>query len=143
MSMYEQFKTDQNAERDGIWIDYQSFRVRIAYAGGSNKQFQKAMERVARPYRRAIATESLSPEVSEMLLRKVYASAVIKGWETMVDGEFKPGIEQEKSTVLMKATPEHIEKTLAELPSLFEDLKSQAGSWALFKAALREEAAGN
>jgi len=143
MSMYQQFKTNEADEKNGVWIDYGEFRVRIARAGGANKDFQKALERLARPFRRAIATDSLPAEKAEEMLRAAYAKAVIRAWETKVDGEFMPGIESPEGGDLLEPNEENILATLQALPDLYADLKDQAGSWALFKSALREEASGN
>ena len=53
-SMYSTFRTDDELERKGIVIEYDSFRVTIARAGGSNKAFERALEAKSRPFRRAI-----------------------------------------------------------------------------------------
>lgn len=143
MSMYDQFKTDPDSEKDGIWVDYGEFRVRVGYAGGANKDFQKTMERLARPFRRAIATDSLPADKAEDILREAYARAIVKAWEVKdEDGEFVSGIEGPDGDVV-EPSVENILATLVALPKLYEDLKSQAGSWSLFKASLREEASGN
>ncbi|MCP4897719.1 MAG: hypothetical protein GY906_12165 [bacterium] len=143
MGMFENYETDKVSEREGIWIDYGEFRVRIARAGGANKNFQKALERMSRPYRRAIATDSLDNEVAEGILRKAYAKAIILAWETKVDDELQPGIEQKDSDELMEFNEDNVAAVLKALPDLFRDLQEQAGSMALFKSHLREDAAGN
>jgi hypothetical protein len=140
--MYDQFKTDEDMEKDGIWVDYGNFRVRVGYAGGANKKFAKEMEKLARPYRRAIATSNLPDETAEDIMRVAYARAIIKAWETKVDDEFESGIESPDGEML-EFNVENVHDTLKALPKLYADLQEQANSWALFKASLRDEAAKN
>ena len=142
--MHEQFATDSEREKTGVWLDYGDFMVKIARAGGSNKMYQKKLDRLTRQYRRAIATETLDPEVAEDLLRRAYASAVILYWKTKVDGEFQQGIsDKDPEKPLLPVTKENVLATLRELHDLFLDIQSQAQSMALFRTALRDEASGN
>ena len=141
--MYEGFETDPKREQDGAWLDYGSYRVRIARAGGANKNYQKALERLSRKYRHSIKAETMSTEMQEDLLRKVYAQTVILAWETKVNDEFVAGIEQRDSDELLPVTPANIIQTLENLPPLFEDIQEQAKGIALWRAALIDEIAGN
>ena len=143
MSMYENFETDKKCEREGVWTDYGQFRVRLSRAGGANKDFQKVLDRLTRPYRRAIATDTLDNEVANELLRRAYAKAVIQGWETKIDDEFVSGIESPDGEDLIDVSQESIVKVLADLPDLFIDLQGQATSLALYRASLQEDASGN
>lgn len=65
MSLYTLFKTNKEFEQDGIWIQYgvtdqrQPIRIKIARAGGANKNYLKALEIATRPYRKAIQTGAL------------------------------------------------------------------------------------
>jgi len=142
MSMYEQFKTNPDVEKEGVWLDYGDFRVRIGRAGGANKDFQKVAERLARPYRRAIATNSIPREKAEELLMATYAEAVVKGWEIKDGDGWTPGIEGPDGDIL-DVNVENILATFQALPTLYEDVQTQAQSWALFKADIREASAGN
>jgi len=143
MSMYEQFETDAQVEKDGIWLDYGDFQIRVARAGGSNKAFQKEVERLTRPYRRAIATESLPREKADEILAAAYAKAIVRAWQTKVDGEWVDGIENPEGGDLLEPSVENIRATFKLLPELYADVQEQATSWALFKASIRDDASGN
>jgi len=143
MSMYDTFSTDKQSETEGVWVDYGQFRVRLARAGGANKNYQKQLERISRPYRRAIATDSLDPQVASGILKKTYAKAVITGWEVMRDDEFVSGIDQPDIDEPAPFNEENVLKALTDLDDLFLDLQSQASGIALYRAGLREDAAGN
>jgi len=144
MSMYEHFKTDAQTEKDGIWLDYGEFMVRVSRAGGSNKDFQKTIEKMARPYRRAIATESLPREKSNEIMMAAYAAAVVRDWKVKdEDGNWSHGIENPDGGELLEVNADNVLATFKLLPELYADVQEQASSWALFKANLREEASGN
>ena len=59
MSMYDAFGTDKDLEKTGIYLEYETFRIKVARAGGGNKRFAKMLEAHTRPYRRAMQTETL------------------------------------------------------------------------------------
>lgn len=148
MSMYENFRTDTDSEKNGIVIDYGDFRVTIARAGGANKKYQRTLELLTRPYQRAINTGSLDEDIAREILYKTYARTIIRDWE-VPDGtdengtlKWKQGIEGPNGD-LLPVNEDNVVLTFKQLPDLFNDLQSQAQSAALFKASLREEALGN
>ena len=79
--MYKSFETDTNAEVQGIWLEYPTFSIRIARAGGSNKKFQKQMENKTRPHRRSIQTETFENEQAVKLMQAVYADSIVLDWK--------------------------------------------------------------
>lgn len=150
MSMYENFKTDEDLERKGVEVDYGDFRVTLARAGGANAKYQKVMEALSKPYRRAIQTETLSNEVALDLVRTAYARAIVLRWETVVGREngerqWEIGIEAppESGEKLLPFTTENVITTFERLPEIFNSIQRDAGNWALYRQAVLEEDAGN
>lgn len=142
MPLYEQFRTNTDREVNGISLNYGDFRVLIARAGGANKNYLKMFQKLTQPYRRAIDTNTMSNELQIEVLIEVFARSVILNWETLVDGEWKVGIEDEKGKII-PVTPENIITTLKNLPDLFMDIKAQAESTALWRDAILVESAKN
>ena len=144
MSMYKTFATDKDAERSGVWIDYGSFRVLLARAGGGNKAFERALEAATKPFRRAIATGRMETERLTEIVRKVFVDTCILAWETKDEKTkaFVPGIEYPRDT-LVDAKKETILAVLEELPDLFDDLQDQATKATVFREGELEEDAGN
>ncbi|MEE8518136.1 MAG: hypothetical protein V3S98_03310, partial [Dehalococcoidia bacterium] len=91
--MYKAFKTDDLLETKGVEIDYGTHRVTIARAGGANKKYARVLEQKTKPYRRAIATETMDDARAMELLQETYAEAIILNWETKVGDKFVVGIE--------------------------------------------------
>lgn len=145
MSLYRQFKTDNNLEKEGVILSYgfnadnKPIEIRIARAGGSNGAFNRALEHEMKPYRRQLQTETMDNSVAEMLMKRVYARTVVLGW-TGVDIE-----ESENGPAIPKAqfNEENCVRLFNDLPELWRDVQEQAGKAALFRAQIAEEDAKN
>ncbi len=133
-SIYRKFKTDSTVETEGVVLDYgDGVRIRVARAGGANKAYLKAIERLSRKYRRQIQLDVLDEETARRLLREIYAETVVLGWEGVTDEAGEP----------MPFTRENCVKLLTDLPDLFADVQAQAANAALFKAEIDEADAKN
>ena len=152
--MYEMFETDPDLERNGVIIDYGSFRVTLARAGGANKLYAKVLERESRPYRRAMETETIDPEVALEVMQRVAAQSLITNWETKVgegdDATWKKGILPPKDPEtgkrpdkLLPIKPETLMATFKRLPDIYHDLDKQAKRMSLYRKAVLEVDAKN
>jgi len=142
MSMYGQFQTDTSLESQGIVIDYGTFRITVARAGGANKRFAKTLEAKTKPFKRAIQTDTMDNERGLEILRETYAEAVVLNWETKKDGVFVQGIESQDGGIL-PFNKENVVFTFQNLPDLFTDIQQQAEKSALFRKFLQEQDAKN
>lgn len=139
MSLYKLFKTDENLETDGIWLEYgqnekgEPIRIKIARAGGHNSAFSKALEKATRPYRKAIQTGMLDNKTADKLYKEVFADTVVLDWINVEGPDGKP----------MEFKRENVLKLFEDLPDLFADLREQANNVALFRDEVREADLGN
>lgn len=133
MSIYKQFKTDEKLEKEGIELNYDGVIFRIARAGMNNLPYQRAMERLTKPYRRAIQNNQMSGDKLLDIIKQVYAETIILGWEGVKDENDQP----------LEFNKENCLKVLRDLPELFLDIKSQAENHTLFLADIREAEAKN
>lgn len=146
MGAYDSFRVDADLEKKGVVLDYTEFRVTIARAGGNNKRYQKTVERLGKPYQRAIATETLDNRKSEDLLKEAYAEAIVLDWEIPTEnGEWTRGIEDPESGDILPFNAENVLRVLRhpELHDLWVDMRNQAQRAALFRSSLAEAQAGN
>jgi hypothetical protein len=138
------FQTDKALETNGIKVDYGAFYLRLARAGGANKAYARAMDRLTKPYRRQIQTETIDPEVANRLFIEAYAESVVVGWG--MKGEDGQDIEGsfplDKDTIL-SFSRENVVRAFEALPDLFTDAKEQASKWTLYRAEVLEKDAGN
>ena len=139
MSLYKQFATDKNVERDGVVLSYgknsknKDINIRIARAGGANIRYTKLLEAAIKPYRRQLQNEIMDNGVAEDIARRVYAQSVVLGWE---------GVEDENGND-MEFTVENCMKLFKDLPDLWADIQSQATRAALFRQDILEADAKN
>jgi hypothetical protein len=145
--MYESFETDKDFERKGIELEYGGFIVTIARAGGANKQYAKVLEAETRPYRRAIDTETMDPEVALDLMMKVAAKTLVTNWQVKEgeddDAKWKKGIEPREGTKLLPVNYENILLTFRALPALYQDIYAQAQKVGLYLKTILEADAKN
>lgn len=132
---YSMFETDPDLEKNGIKVDYGHFWWVIARAGGANRRWERAIERVTRPLRRAIATETLENEVGKEALRKAFVEACVIGWGSKKHGD---GVMVGKDNEPITFTKENVAKQLTDLDWLFQDLRETANKAALYRKVLQE-----
>jgi len=134
MGTYRQFQTSARHEQEGIELDLGEAGIfRIARAGGANKRYQKRLEALLKPYRRAIQTETMSNEKAQELLAQVYAETVILGWDNVTGPDDEP----------LEFNVENCTKLLIDLPDLFRTIRETAENAALYRETILEEDAGN
>jgi len=141
MNAYEMFQADKNKETSGIWLDFGSFRIKVARAGGSNVAFAKAVEEKTRPYRRAIDQGVMDAKVGERLLAESFAEAVVLDWKVKDDkDELVSGMHSPDGTI-QEFTKEAVVQTFLDLPELFAQVQNETAKLGNFRRdQLKEEA---
>lgn len=132
-SIYQQFRTNPEIEQNGVTIDYGDFKFMIARAGGANRRYEQALEKKARPFRRALANDLLPNSRQREILMEVFAETVVLGWEG-IRGEDGEEISHSPAACL---------QLFKDLPDIFDDIKEQAERAALFRVSTRETQAKN
>ena len=134
MSLFAQFKTDEQKEKDGALITYAPNNdgtiptFRILRRSASNQRYVKALERESAPYRRLLDLGVLDPVSQEHILRRVFCSSILVGWKYVVNekGEDIP------------FSFDAAMKLFEQLPDLYYDLAEQAGKVASFRLESQE-----
>ena len=143
MGLYTDYETNVDVEKSGVVFELSDdTRIRMARAGGANKQYLKKLEQVTRPHRRAIATESISTELSNKLMRETFAETIILDWQTLVDGEWVQGI-VDKEGDIQPFNAANVIKTFEDLPEVFDTLQTEAAKIVHFRSEQMEEESGN
>ena len=134
MGTFSAFKSDVDRERNGLWLDYgDAGEFLVARAGGSNREYEKALSRITRPHKRALEAEAIDNAKAFDLMKQAFAEAVVLDWRGVTDeqGNEIP-FSKEKCLWLLR-----------ELDDLFQAIREDAHKATLYRASLREEAAGN
>ena len=129
------FATDNVKEQKGIRRDYGDFWILMARAGVANKKYEKSLERISAPHRRAIEIGKLPTHIYTELLIQVYADAVIKDW----GGE--GAVDQEGN--VLACTKENVIKVFTAAPDLFSVVVQDAQNYELFKDEAIKADSGN
>lgn len=139
MSIFKQYKTDANAENNGVRVekgsneDNSKIVFILARAGKSNTGYKLAFERATKPHKYAIQKGTLDEEISQAIVRDVFCGHVLKGWENVRD----------ENGVDIPFSVENAKKLMVELPDLYEELSATASDNATFLDANREASAKN
>ena len=90
MDFSKRYKTDKDAESEGVWEDCgEGLRVKVARA--NNPHHQRVIENMMRPYRRQISNGSLSNEKMTEITVKAMAECLLIDWEGVeIDGKNVP-----------------------------------------------------
>lgn len=121
----------------GVWIKFQGgVRLRCLRAGGSNRKYARALQAAIRPHKRQVDRGTLDDEVSNDILRDVYAKHVVKDWEGVktTDGQEVP------------YAPSACVEFFRAVPELFNELVTVASEMSTFaedRVKEAEEALGN
>lgn len=160
-SLASMFGTDKELEKSGIELQYGDIIILCARSGGANTKYSRALERLTKPVRRMIQTETIPPDQLEEIFRQAFADAVILGWWTILRDERgnevgrDPRIKHEikiidgdppvEKMVAMELDfrKENVLTVLRDLPDLFEDLRAQTAKPQLYRLDNQEAAAGN
>ena len=133
-SLYSQFQTDKNVEKEGVVLTYgmnsknKPIEIRIARAGGANVRYNKLLEAATKPYRRQLQNETMDNELAEQITQKVYAQSILLGWENVED---ENGVE-------LSFNVDNCMKLFKDLPDLWSDIQIQSTRAALFRAQILE-----
>jgi hypothetical protein len=139
MSIFNQFETNQDAEKEGVWVEYGENddgsvpAFKISRMSKSNKKYSKALERATRPHRRAIELETMKDDTAERVFLEVFVDTVLLDWKNIKTRKGEEMVFSKKSALdLMKS-----------LPELYDDLQDKAKKASLFRQDVLEEEAGN
>ncbi len=145
MSMYDQLQTDPALETKGVEVDYGSFRVTLARAGGANKRYEKLLDARSKPHRRAMKTETMDNDVALGVMREVYADSIILHWEAKnAKGNWEVGIEAKPKKPgdpinIVPFNRDNVVQAMIDLPELLLWFKEDAEKLALYLVQAQEE----
>lgn len=118
MGLYEDFGADKDLQKDGKWLEFDGYKVLVAYAGDGNKKYENLLEKLCAPYQDKLSRKKVSKatrkKVHEAVV-KTYARTIVLGWEGIKRG----------STVV-EYSQKVCEEILTELPEFFSEIHSFA-----------------
>lgn len=119
MSLFKTFGTNKNLEQYGVEITYPEAKHEngtipvfiVKRAGGSNKDYDKALDRARRPFKADIVTNNLNGEQVNTVLVEAFLDSVLVGWKNLYDDNGKE----------ISYSVEEARKLYEKIPDLFID----------------------
>jgi len=142
MGIYNKFKTNRKLETEGIFYEGDTYKIKLARAGGSNQAFNAAMERFNTEHGRAIKNNLLSNDKALELMANAYADTVVLDWQTKVDDKWQQGIEQPDGSIA-PFNRENVVRILIDVPDLFMELQAIASNHQLYLQSILDSAVKN
>jgi hypothetical protein len=145
MSLSKTFKTDPALEKTGVEIEMPPNddgtipTFTIARAGRNNPEYQKVMDRVMKPHRRADQLGALKQAKKDELTREIFAEAGVLNWKN-VEAADVFGTDSKKHAPYTKDNAISLFK---RLPELYAVLIEFSVDRATFLEAEKEEDAKN
>jgi len=131
--LYDNYLTDKGAEATGVWIDDSGASFKLARMGGANVKFQRAMTTAMKPYMREIQLGVIDDTALEPIVRKVFAETILLDWKN-VTGPSNPETPDVDGDPIDFSSDAAI-KLFADLPDLYARLRTEAQSYANFRAS--------
>lgn len=135
MSLFEQFETDRNKEKDGVPVTYGANKdgtiptFYLARMGGVNSKYSMLIKKLTKQYKRQIQLDSLPEDKVIEISMQAFVGGVLRGWENI----------QGRDNKIIPFTSDNAIKLLTKLPDLFNDLIAQASDIDLFKTVELEK----
>lgn len=124
-TIWDQYGTSPVLEQEGVWLEFQGCRIKVARAGGANKRYTSLVDSRIRPYRRQIEKGTLGEEFSKKLIMDCFAETVVLDWENMVDQD---------GETLLPFSIGNVKKVFEALPNFYEEVMSLCTDIANFRS---------
>ena len=132
-NIYEIFETDEDLEREGVWIDFGYGQFRIAYIGGANQGFGREFAEKMKPYLKLEERGEMDPKIARQIQIECYVNHVVKDWKGVI-GRDDEDIPFSKQKAL---------ELFTELPHLFQVIRSTATKFANYRKIYVSDVVGN
>lgn len=147
MSLRKTFKTDLNAETEGVWVetavnDHNNLpiKVKLSRMSKANKRYTKKLDLVTKPHMSAIQNDAMDNGLADKMLREVFADTILLGWENLPTSELTGN---DNDVDDLPFTRENALALFEELPGLYDDWEALAKKSAIFREVEKEKAAKN
>jgi hypothetical protein len=157
MGLYDKMQTSPRLESEGIWLEIDDTRMRLARAGGKNTKFIAAAEKIAREHKRSL--DIMGEAQGRKLFGKLFAEIIVLDWLTkdekgLLDDEgssLTPEYTGDKYTrgisrpdgKIAEFNVENVMQTFDDLPDLLKIIKETAEDASLFRQSLLKDIEGN
>lgn len=130
MNLYQQFLTDKELEKNGVWMNISpETKFLIARSGGENRRYSEMVALRLKPFRRQIELDTFDSNQMKKIQKECFVDACLKNWEGVTDEEGKA----------LEFSRENALKLFTDLPDLFDSLFTSAGELSYYRKVMAKE----
>lgn len=133
-SFLERYQTDRELEDGGVWVDYGD-ELMVCVRRINSAKSREVRRKLEKPYARAFRNQDMPESLSEELLNKQVAEAIVVDWKGVPDPD--------DNTKMLPCTPENVLRMVKEFPDFRDDILTASMERATFQKAELEDAEGN
>lgn len=95
MGLFNSMASNLDIEKEGVWLEVEGTRWRLARMGTNNKQFKKEWEKRIKPIRKAFEHGVVPDEKQAEIVKECFAIANVVDAEVLRDGKWVRGLDVE------------------------------------------------
>lgn len=141
MSLKSLYKSDENSEIEGIYIEFDDIaRAKVARAGGLNKAYTLALQKIFRKHQRQIdVNPAFLDDKIERIQREIFVNTVIKEFQMFRDGKWVDGVEAPDGESILPFNKTNMLDLLERLPEIQVKIAEVVNQNSNFLQSLLEE----
>lgn len=125
-SPYAMYATDKVKERDGVWLDFGTFGIKVRRVNASNKEFAKMAQKELKPHAKAIKRNTMDADLGAEISLNIFCHTVITDWRTTIDGKHENGFILDSAGEQLEFSAENAITLFEQLPDLFNEVYQMA-----------------
>jgi len=148
---YASFMTETDKEVDGVWNEYDGFRVKVARAGNRNQGYLKELGKITKRYKNL---NKMNDSAQQKILAEVYAKHIVKNWGIEVERDAETGaciyedgkihvFDEEGNVSVSDFNKDAVVNILVALPDLFRSIRDFADELTNFQKEVEDEIVKN
>lgn len=141
MGLYKTYKTDTKLESEGVAVevtdspneDGTNPTFYIGRISSSNKEYQKYIRKMSKPYERRSANGELNEETQSKITKAAFCNVIVRGWQNVFDENEQP----------LEFNPKNVTALMDDLPDLYRKLIGESLEMENFRVYRLEEDSKN
>jgi len=103
VDLKKDFGTDKDKEIEGVWFDSEfEGDTKCLIARVNNPNYMKVFNRLSKPHRRALRKQTISEEISEVIMLKTMAETILLDWKNLKEGDVEVPYTKENAYRVLK-----------------------------------------
>ncbi len=142
MGLYDKLGGSSKLETEGVYLDLEVVRIKLARAGGGNKAYLAKLGELNRLHGKALRHDLMSDERSVEVMQELFANEIVKDWQYPDEyGEWITGVEQPDGSAA-DFNAKNVLAAFKALPNVWVECHTFANSLQYYNEKFIEDTAG-